>query len=360
MSEEQPPILTASMHDLRHFATILRGINFNNVRATVTILHRGLLVKVEEARTITATAFIFSDIFDEYIYHSENQQNDNLMESSQGELLDNTMFEVSLNTLIDCLNIFGTGGPTSSGTGGSGGNKRWRKQGEGSDNESGEENEARGRGRRIEPISTTGSEKHTGMHMTYAGGGYPLTLLIAEDASGPTTTCEISTYEPEPQLDLDFDNDRMILKIILKSSWFRDALSELDPSCDKLTFVSNPPEMTNNPRNGKQRKGSATKPILRIKAGGNFGTTEMDYPNDRDVLESFECTRSISFSYRFTHIAKTLRALQSSTKTSLRIDDEGLLSLQFMMPSPKARGPEGEGAQAFIDFHCLPLDEDVV
>ncbi len=58
-------------------------------------------------------------------------------------------------------------------------------------------------------------------------------------------------------------------------------------------------------------------------------------------------------SYRFSHIVKTLRALQSSTKTSLRIDDEGLLSLQFMMPSSKARGLS-EGPQAFIEFQvCL-------
>jgi len=71
-------------------------------------------------------------------------------------------------------------------------------------------------------------------------------------------------------------------------------------------------------------------------------------------------TNPTRHSYRFSHIAKTLRALQSSTKTSLRIDDEGLLSLQFMMPSPKARGPDSEGPQAFIDFYCLPLDEEVV
>lgn len=87
-------------------------------------------------------------------------------------------FEVSLNTVIDCLNIFGTAGPTpSTGSGGSGGNKRWKKQGEGSGNESGEDDDIRGRGNRIEPFIGT-SEKHTGMRMTYAGGGYPLTLLM--------------------------------------------------------------------------------------------------------------------------------------------------------------------------------------
>ena len=95
----------------------------------------------------------------------------------------------------------------------------------------------------------------------------------------------------------------------------------------------------------------------------------MDYPNDRDVLETFECTRAVNFrfssyfpprsiypnnnrSYRFGHISRTLRALQSSTKTSLRIDDEGLLSLQFLMPSPKPRGGGGDGgsSEAFIEF----------
>jgi cell cycle checkpoint protein len=75
----------------------------------------------------------------------------------------------------------------------------------------------------------------------------------------------------------------------------------------------------------------------------------MDYPNDRDVLETFECTRPVSFTYRFGHISRTLRALQSSAKTSLRIDDEGLMSLQFLMPSPKAKIDE-PSTDGFIEF----------
>ena len=30
----------------------------------------------------------------------------------------------------------------------------------------------------------------------------------AEDASGPTTTCEITTFDPEPHLELNFDNSK--------------------------------------------------------------------------------------------------------------------------------------------------------
>lgn len=94
----------------------------------------------------------------------------------------------------------------------------------------------------------------------------------------------------------------------------------------------------------------------------------MDYPNDKDVLETFDCTRNVSFrsvaslessnfgeiydgvSYRFGHIARTLRALQSSTKTSLRIEEDGLLSLQFLMPSPKPKTAPGGSTDAFIEF----------
>ncbi|EDR10882.1 uncharacterized protein LACBIDRAFT_315835 [Laccaria bicolor S238N-H82] len=382
---ELPPVLTASVHDVRYLAALLRGVNFVN-RATVTVTKRGLTISVEEARTLLGTAFVFAEIFDEYVYHADGDGQ--LPTSSQnsddeGEA-DNAAFEIPLNILIDCLNIFGTAGPaTSSSSGGGTGNyKRWRQVDEDGSDDTRDDGDNGGRGRggggggrrggggggggsrgaggTIETYLGGGTDKATSMRMSYAGAGYPLTLLIAEDASGPTTTCEITTFDPEPQLELEFDNSAIVLKIILKSSWLRDALSELDPSCDKLTFIGNPPVNTVVAPNGGQRQQrNTTKPMLRIQAGGTFGSTEMDYPNDRDVLETFECTRSVSFSYRFGHISRTLRALQSSTKTSLRIDEEGLLSLQFLMPSPKSAGGGPEFADAFIEFRCLALDDEL-
>lgn len=126
---------------------------------------------------IPATAWIFSDIFDEYVYSPGNPQNDELMQSTQDNETESTSFEMPLNTVIDCLNIFGTA--ATSGSGGSGGKKGWKKQGEGSDNESGDEHEIRQRGNRIEPLNPNASEKHTGMRLTYVGAGHPLTLLMS-------------------------------------------------------------------------------------------------------------------------------------------------------------------------------------
>ncbi|KAF7353721.1 Cell cycle checkpoint protein RAD1 [Mycena venus] len=364
-----PPVLKASVHDVRYFAALLRGVNFVN-RATVTITKSGFVVVVEEARTLLGTAYIFADVFDEYTYNAESPAAPQDSQNSEPEEEDNSAFEIPLNTLIECLNIFGTAGASGSGAaagGTTGKYKKWKRAGEDSDHD-GDDDHGRGRrtsngtsgGKGIEHYFGNGSEKGTGMRMTYAGSGFPLTLLIAEDAEGPTTTCEITTYEAEPHLQLPFESDRMVLKIILKarqdgSSWLRDALSELDPSCDKLTFIGNPPPAV---ASGKQPRAANATPMLRIQAAGTFGSTEMDYPNDRDVLETFECTRPVSFSYRFGHISRTLRALQSSTKTSLRIDDEGLLSLQFLMPSPKAKTEAT--ADAFIEFRCLALDDELV
>jgi hypothetical protein len=55
----------------------------------------------------------------------------------------------------------------------------------------------------------------------------------------------------------------------MQSSWLRDALSELDPSCDKLTFTGNPPPQSTRAR------GALSKPMLRIQAAGTFGSTEV-------------------------------------------------------------------------------------
>jgi len=81
----------------------------------------------------------------------------------------------------------------------------------------------------------------------------------------------------------------------------------------------------------------------------------MDYPDDRDVLElaEFEIDESVSFTYRFNHIARTLRALQNSTKTSLRADFDGLLSLQFQLPLPRS-----DEFYNIIDFRCAAVIDD--
>ena len=107
---------------------------------------------------------------------------------------------------------------------------------------------------------------------------------------GPNSICELTTYEPEPALDLPFDSESMlvfnsplfsfrneldthrVMKMILKSSWLQEALSELHSTCEKITIIGNPP-----PPIGRGPALTAP-PRLRLKATGTFGTTEVLQP----------------------------------------------------------------------------------
>ena len=92
--------------------------------------------------------------------------------------MENTTFEVPLNTLLECLNIFGTasGNIISSGNSNSG---KFKKR-----KENASEDEGDGQGRDSRPIEHYfggGTEKRTGMRLSYNGAGHPLTVLLLVD-----------------------------------------------------------------------------------------------------------------------------------------------------------------------------------
>ena len=70
------------------------------------------------------------------------------------------------------------------------------------------------------------------------------------------------------------------------------------------------------------------------------------------VISSYVCDARITTvsSYKLAHVSRALRALQESFKTSLRIDDGGLLSLQFLIHSPSANLDDRDSS--FIDFRA--------
>lgn len=228
-----------------------------------------MTVTVEEARTLLGTAFIFSEVFDEYTYNAEpppraarpqkpkpRQKDPNASgtesDSEDEEELDNAAFEIPLNTLIECLNIYGTAGPMNAmtaisgssggGLGGASSNskqaKKWRRAGDGDS-----DGEGRAGGRGLEAyFGPSAGEKRTGMRLSYPGAGYPLTLIMyvclclrcsshptnldrAEDAAGPTTTCEITTFDPEPQLELHYDNDQTYVSFFLWCKVFKSDIT---------------------------------------------------------------------------------------------------------------------------------------
>jgi cell cycle checkpoint protein len=159
-------------------------------RAVVSISASGLQVTVEEARSLLGEvtsmtkfrpfisnpqgiAYIPKQMFDEeYTYHSSSSEDS--QQADETTLPDT--FEIRLDALLECLNIFGSAGSSSASSNLSSLQQRGRGGWKG---RSGEDGEARGGSRfRDEFKGGAGEGKGTAMRMTYGGNGYPLTVLL--------------------------------------------------------------------------------------------------------------------------------------------------------------------------------------
>ncbi|KAG6379216.1 hypothetical protein JVT61DRAFT_11664 [Boletus reticuloceps] len=133
-----------------------------------------------------STSYIYRDHFDEWSYSPNHSRPVNSQPAQQtpDRDSDSTTFEIPLTTFIECLGIFGTANMSSHTNGPK--PKKWRREDEVSD---GERGDAKGKGRApssnrasathgLEHFFGGGNEKRTSMRLSYAGPGYPLTLLL--------------------------------------------------------------------------------------------------------------------------------------------------------------------------------------
>ncbi|XP_044148675.1 cell cycle checkpoint protein RAD1 [Bufo gargarizans] len=172
----------------------------------------------------------------------------------------------------------------------------------------------------------------TALKMGYQGYGHPLTLFLEE--GGVVTVCKIHTQEPEETLDFDFCSTNVLNKIILQSEGLREAFSELDMTSDFLQITMSP-----------------EKPYLRLSTFGNAGSAHLDYPKDSDLIEAFHCTQTQTNRYKISLLKPSTKALALSCKVSIRTDNRGFLSLQYMVRNE-------DGQICFVEYYCCP-DEDL-
>lgn len=142
-------------------------------------------------------------------------------------------------------------------------------------------------------------------------------------------------------LDFDFANGKLISKVIIKSDCMREVFSELDATSDILEVALVPP--------------SLPQPRLRLTTYGFSGTTHYDFPRDADPVEVFECltTEPYVARYRLSLLRpSTNRALALSSRVSLRMNDRGFLSLQYMIQSGNS-DPNVSFVEFFVGFSSL-------
>jgi len=168
--------------------------------------------------------------------------------------------------------------------------------------------------------------------MAYRGHGTPLVLMLQEETD-VLTDCGITAVEGTPPAQFNLRNSEILAKIVMKSSSLRDAFSELDWSNEHLSWELSP-----------------EAPYFRLKAIGTGTICQVDYPRDSEIFETFECAQLLKRDYRMKFLHPSLKALEIASKTQIRVNAVGLLSLQHMIPTD-------DGNFAFVDFFIVPKED---
>ncbi|KXL45292.1 hypothetical protein M433DRAFT_4633 [Acidomyces richmondensis BFW] len=327
-----PPLFSAVAASARQLSLLLRCISFAN-KAEVRISAEGIRFSTEEGSVMEAFIFLEKALFTSFHYHAPP------LSSSQDDPPDPPVFEINLQSLLETLHIFSLSDPAV-----------MKRPGE------------------YDALAAHRLQRHANLNVfsdhnlgitgvctfTYDGAGRPLSIHLSE--GGVTTSCDLTLYEARHATeDIPFDREALALKAIIRASHLLDAVMELSSmSPPRLTIIATPSAATSSSR----ICGSAK--MISFSATGALGSAVVDFiadpASETSALETFQCQHRVCASFDFRLIKATQRAMAAATKVSLRLDDAGVLSLQFLVEVDA--GPGDNEAVTFVDFRIVPLIDE--
>lgn len=364
------PIFSAVSSNAHHLYTLLQCIGFAP-KATVQITPDGIRFSVEEGRVIQGLAFLDKALFTTYSFNPPTGPADENGDSPDNDNASDATyyphFTISLSALLETLKIFGINDASTS-------------------------NSSKPPVQQSHPTSSNAFTTPALLFdrsctLQYSQSGSPLSVTLSE--TGVKTTCELTTYEPdEGESDIPLQRDSIIMKIIMRSAWLHNAITELDstnPTVLKISasakrepffalsgaggpFSESVVEFSVDQQN--QTNGSEAQPHHKVLADDGTSRSRAKGTNKLapTVTETFLVTPPSSMGsrikqdYRFGLIRRASRAMAAASKVSIRGDKQGVLSLQFMIdfeegPGGNSRpaGGNGGGNVAFVDFRFVPL-----
>jgi len=336
----EAPMFSAVSSSARQLFLLLRCISFAP-KVQVQISDEGMRFSVEDSSVMEGMAFLEKSIFTSYHYTAPrpgSQGSDTTANETH-----NPVFAVSMPSLLETLQIFGLTMESRP-------------------------NPFSGGGRPEAFANHAFSNQVLGVtglcRLQYTAPGAPLTIIIEE--SGIKTTCNLNTYEPSFTSDIPFLRDHIAMKVIMRANYLFDAIAELSNNNPQIITLS------------------AKRRIFTVSASSPLGSATVDFHRDAKVaehkapatnesgeptgegddpqrqtssglLETYVVANEngvFSQSYKFAHVAGTKKALQAATKVSIRADEQGVLSLQFMIENLEG------GGVSFVDFRFVPLVGD--
>ena len=322
------PLFSAVPSSTRQLFLLLRCISFAP-KAQVQITHKGLRFMAEESQVMQGEfklispcsnvqdlqmkgmVFLERSLFTSYNHSLPTEDyNDDDNEPAF------PVFQISLSSLLETLQIFGINDIKD----------RWASR----------ETQYGANG----AFSRNGAFENrvlgmTGMcRLSYEAEGDPLCIVLEE--TGVSTTCELTTFDAEFREDIPLDREHLAHKIIMRANWLHDAINELSStSPSRLTIAASP-----------------SAPYFTLSSNGPLGSATVEFSKDAQLLETFQVPSRTVNTYKYSMIKNASKAMGIASKVSIRCDEQGVLSLQFMVEV------EGGGV-SFVDFRYVPyLPED--
>lgn len=150
------------------------------------------------------------------------------------------------------------------------------------------------------------------------------------------------TIDSHPPGDLDFRAHPVINRVALQANVFKEMLHDLDlKGASTVDFLISP-----------------EKPNFSLIISGDACTVEISYPYEigSDTFSVFESQKTQVCRYNLHMFRSTLRAVNRADQVNIRMNENGMLSMQFVIRPHNAPS----NVQNWIDFLLIPeiMDDD--
>ena len=289
----------ARMNNYKILKQFCTAVNVNSDgNASVYMKANGLKMTVEDAKTFQANAFLDHNIFNEFTYTPE----------------DDVGLNLNIPSILDVLNLFGAKNDYSDLT----------VQGQDA------------QGQTVQGQTQTSMfsiSPLTSLVLHYGKYGDPFTLWLEED--GLVTRAALPTRDLEETLMFDFTKPNLNTKVVLQADPLKELFNEIDLSGDYLEISVN-----------------ADRNSFGFTTFGSSGDVFTEVPNDSDMVHSFECRKTAKAKFPMTMIKYALKSIHMASKVSLRMDQQQILCLQYLI--------QFETGQCFLEYFFTPQIETEV
>jgi len=304
--------LTAKLDNAKVLLQLLKVLQFKD-EVVVHATSNGIKVTADVSRSFFGSAFIQKETFADYSLNLPNAADNSADEDAE------MVFNISLFTLVQCLNVTGGGG--GGGTASASGAMSTLVGGGGS------------------TTSTFSKNVSPSLLLHFPEVGQPLYIWLEEN--GIVTGATIPTLDLRDDGYVDFasmmqqNNTRIVARVILQAEHLCNIFAELESA------KSDTLDLSVCPKNRCLTMSTSSAIVTKFS---------VEIPFDSEIVNHFQVDEFVSTKYQLSTLKHALKPMAMAEKVSIRFDSRRFLSIQYMIKLTDTA--------CFMEFYCAPEIND--